>query len=87
PQELVDAIIDELYDDRSALKACALVSHKFLPRCRVHLWCTLASPIVPSPSLEMETVDLLVHRNCSVDVPVHVILLVLSFESNPDSLL
>ncbi len=41
PQELVDAIVDELYDDRSALKACALVSHAFLPRCRVHLWRTL----------------------------------------------
>ncbi|KAK0431741.1 hypothetical protein EV421DRAFT_140132 [Armillaria borealis] len=32
PQELIEAIIDELSDDREALKACSLVSQSFFPR-------------------------------------------------------
>ncbi len=38
PQELIDEIIDYLYDSPSALKACSLVSQQFYPRTRVHLF-------------------------------------------------
>ncbi|KAK0240797.1 hypothetical protein EDD85DRAFT_378941 [Armillaria nabsnona] len=38
PQELIDEIIDYLYDSPSALKSCSLVSHQFYPRTRVHLF-------------------------------------------------
>ncbi|PBK73435.1 hypothetical protein ARMSODRAFT_633992 [Armillaria solidipes] len=38
PQELIDEILDYLYDSPSALKACSLVSHQFYPRTRVHLF-------------------------------------------------
>ncbi|KAK0194956.1 hypothetical protein F5146DRAFT_923717, partial [Armillaria mellea] len=38
PQELIDKILDYLHDSPSALKACSLVSHKFYPRTRVHLF-------------------------------------------------
>lgn len=37
-QELVDAIIDSLCDDRVALEKCALVSHSFLHRSQAHLF-------------------------------------------------
>jgi hypothetical protein len=38
PQELVDEIIDHLYDDKAALKCCALVSKLWLHRSRTHIW-------------------------------------------------
>ncbi|KAK0240775.1 hypothetical protein EDD85DRAFT_378419 [Armillaria nabsnona] len=38
PQELIDEIIDYLYDSPSALKACSLVCRQFYPRTRVHLF-------------------------------------------------
>ncbi|SJK96995.1 uncharacterized protein ARMOST_00244 [Armillaria ostoyae] len=38
PQELIDEIVDYLHDWPSALKACSLVSRKFYPRTRVHLF-------------------------------------------------
>ncbi|PBK73438.1 hypothetical protein ARMSODRAFT_634022 [Armillaria solidipes] len=38
PQELIDKILDYLHDSPSALKACSLVSRKFYPRTRVHLF-------------------------------------------------
>ncbi|KAJ7705392.1 hypothetical protein B0H17DRAFT_1175269 [Mycena rosella] len=43
PQELVEEIIDHLWEDYSALKAFSLVSTSFVPRCRSHLFetCTL----------------------------------------------
>ncbi|PBK95352.1 hypothetical protein ARMGADRAFT_1011214 [Armillaria gallica] len=38
PQELIDEVVDYLHDWPSALKACSLVSRKFYPRTRVHLF-------------------------------------------------
>lgn len=38
PQELIDHIIDHLYDDPLALKNCARVCHAWLPTSRVHLF-------------------------------------------------
>ncbi len=38
PQELIDEIIDYLHDWPSALQACSLVSRKFYPRTRIHLF-------------------------------------------------
>jgi len=38
PPELIDLIVDHLYDDNVALKACSLVSRAFLPSARVHLF-------------------------------------------------
>lgn len=37
PQEIIDAIIDEL-NDRTALLACCTVSQSFLPRARARFW-------------------------------------------------
>ncbi|KAF9024724.1 hypothetical protein BDZ89DRAFT_112565 [Hymenopellis radicata] len=38
PQELIDAILDELWGDRAALAKCCSVSRSFLPRARANLW-------------------------------------------------
>lgn len=38
PQELVDAIIDYLFDDHDTLKSCALVEKRWLKRSRYHLF-------------------------------------------------
>jgi hypothetical protein len=38
PPELIALIIDNLHDDRAALRACALVSHAFLPRSQAHIF-------------------------------------------------
>lgn len=40
PQELVDSIIDFLWDDTQALKICSLVCHRWLPSTRHHLFST-----------------------------------------------
>lgn len=37
PAEITESIIDCLYDDKDALKKCALVRRSWLPRCRYHL--------------------------------------------------
>ena len=37
PQELIEGIIDELVDDREALKTCGLVARRWLHRSRYHL--------------------------------------------------
>ncbi|KAK0435080.1 uncharacterized protein EV420DRAFT_1653455 [Desarmillaria tabescens] len=38
PQELTDAVIDHLWDDPAALKACSLTSHAFYTRTRIHIF-------------------------------------------------
>ncbi|THU77144.1 hypothetical protein K435DRAFT_703039, partial [Dendrothele bispora CBS 962.96] len=38
PQELVDSIIDHLFDDPVSLKTCALVSKSWLPSTRHHIF-------------------------------------------------
>lgn len=38
PPEIIDIIIDHLFDDKSALRASALVSHGWLPSARYHLF-------------------------------------------------
>ncbi|KAJ7716357.1 hypothetical protein B0H14DRAFT_3012961 [Mycena olivaceomarginata] len=38
PQELIDAILDHLADDRRSLKACSLVCRAWVSRCRSHLF-------------------------------------------------
>ncbi|KAF7369069.1 hypothetical protein MVEN_00233700 [Mycena venus] len=38
PQELVDAILDHLQGDSTALAACSLVARAWVPRCRSHLF-------------------------------------------------
>lgn len=38
PPEIIALIVDDLRDDRPALRACALASHVLLPRCRAHLF-------------------------------------------------
>lgn len=50
PQELVDNIIDEIYDSRDDLKACSLVCWAWLPRSRFHLHRTVT----------------LYHQNCRI---------------------
>ncbi|KAK0183705.1 hypothetical protein F5146DRAFT_1081951 [Armillaria mellea] len=37
-QELIDEIVDYLYDSPSALKACSLIARKFYSRTRIHLF-------------------------------------------------
>ncbi|EJF64777.1 hypothetical protein DICSQDRAFT_52376, partial [Dichomitus squalens LYAD-421 SS1] len=48
PGELVDRIIDHLYNDASSLKATSLVCKTWLPRSRFHLFqgvvCDMAPP-------------------------------------------
>ncbi|PSR74010.1 hypothetical protein PHLCEN_2v10194 [Hermanssonia centrifuga] len=41
PQEMIDAIIDHLHDDKTALSKCALVSPAWLPSAHHHLFHTL----------------------------------------------
>ncbi|KAI0073651.1 hypothetical protein K474DRAFT_1666365 [Panus rudis PR-1116 ss-1] len=41
PREIVDEIVDYLFDDIPTLKSCALASPIFLPRCRLYLFGTL----------------------------------------------
>jgi hypothetical protein len=38
PQELLDLIVDHLFDDLESLRACALVSSNFLPSSRTHIF-------------------------------------------------
>ncbi|KAK0466286.1 uncharacterized protein EV420DRAFT_820352 [Desarmillaria tabescens] len=38
PQEILDAVVDLLKDDKPALKALSLISRCFTPRTRVHLF-------------------------------------------------
>jgi hypothetical protein len=48
PQELVDHILDHLFDDIPALLSCALVCRAWLPTCRLHLFSNV-SLSVPRP--------------------------------------
>ncbi|KAH9948534.1 hypothetical protein B0H21DRAFT_227544 [Amylocystis lapponica] len=41
PHEISDRIIDNLYDDKDALKACSLTCQCFLPRAQFHYFSTL----------------------------------------------
>jgi hypothetical protein len=38
PQEVLDAVIDELADDRAALKSCCLASRRWVRRSQHHLF-------------------------------------------------
>ncbi|KAF5386064.1 hypothetical protein D9615_002700 [Tricholomella constricta] len=53
PQELVDHIIDHLYDDPLTLTSCSLVCRQWLPTSRLHLFSKISlkvTPAVASPS-------------------------------------
>ncbi|KAK0433804.1 hypothetical protein EV421DRAFT_1374422 [Armillaria borealis] len=41
PPEIIDEIIDYLWDDNLALISCSLVCHVFYPRTRTHLFCII----------------------------------------------
>ncbi|KAK0246485.1 hypothetical protein EDD85DRAFT_804355 [Armillaria nabsnona] len=41
PQEILDAVVDLLKDNKAALKACSLTSRCLTPRTRVHLFYTI----------------------------------------------
>lgn len=38
PAEIIDLVIDHLYEDRAALNKCSLVSKSWLPRSRFHIF-------------------------------------------------
>lgn len=48
PQELVDAILDGLWDDKPTLSACSLVTKSWLERCRSYLFHSLKVAIIDS---------------------------------------
>ncbi|KAH0589701.1 hypothetical protein H2248_005423 [Termitomyces sp. 'cryptogamus'] len=52
PQELVDHIIDHLYDDFTTLNSCSLVSHAWRPTSLFHIFSKLSLKVTPviSPS-------------------------------------
>ncbi|KAK0238260.1 hypothetical protein EDD85DRAFT_574573 [Armillaria nabsnona] len=50
PQELVDIVVSNLHDDLPSLKACALVSHSFLPFSQKGIFACIEVFIVPPPS-------------------------------------
>jgi hypothetical protein len=41
PLEVVERIIDDIADNHSSIKACALVCHSFLPLCRKHIFASV----------------------------------------------
>ncbi|KAK0455829.1 hypothetical protein EV421DRAFT_1728674 [Armillaria borealis] len=41
PQEILDAVVDSLKDNKAALKACSLISRRLTLRTRVHLFYTI----------------------------------------------
>ncbi|KAG6890451.1 hypothetical protein C0992_001645 [Termitomyces sp. T32_za158] len=47
PQELVDYIIDYLFDDTAALRNCSLVCHAWRPSSQLHLFSTLSLKATP----------------------------------------
>ncbi|OCH90392.1 hypothetical protein OBBRIDRAFT_602881 [Obba rivulosa] len=47
PPELIDMVIDFLYDDRDALRNCSLSCRAMLPSCRVHLFHTVHAASLP----------------------------------------
>ena len=57
PQELTDAIVDHLYDDRTSLQACALVSSAWLDPSRYHLFRCIT---ISQHGLLKATVDFLI---------------------------
>ncbi|KAG5638216.1 hypothetical protein H0H81_001217 [Sphagnurus paluster] len=48
PQELVDHIIDHLYDDTLTLNSCSLVCHAWLPTSRLHLFSKISLKVTPA---------------------------------------
>lgn len=57
PQELVDYVIDFLYDDPVSLSSCSLVSRAWVDESRCHLWhkitfTAITSPLIARPSLD-----------------------------------
>ena len=44
PEELLDNVVDLLYDERDALKSCCLVSKSWIPRTRKHLFAEVEFP-------------------------------------------
>ena len=38
PEELLDSVVDFLYDERDALKSCCLVSKSWIPRTLEHIF-------------------------------------------------
>ncbi|KAH8088993.1 hypothetical protein BXZ70DRAFT_1042373 [Cristinia sonorae] len=49
PQELVDIVIDNLHDDKHALKTCSLVAPHWLHSSRLHLWHDLDVAVSEQP--------------------------------------
>ena len=52
PQELLDKIVDNIFDDRDTLLACSLVSKAFLPSTRYHLVAQTVVRLDPLGELE-----------------------------------
>ncbi|KAK0482207.1 hypothetical protein IW261DRAFT_1677838 [Armillaria novae-zelandiae] len=50
PQELVDIVVSNLHEDLPSLKACALVSHSFLPSSQKGIFACIEVFTVPPPS-------------------------------------
>ncbi|KAJ7493543.1 hypothetical protein FB451DRAFT_1387708 [Mycena latifolia] len=50
PQELIDRVLDDLYDDNHSLVQCSLVCRAFLPATRYHLFAELHLERAPTKS-------------------------------------
>jgi hypothetical protein len=71
PQEIVDQFIDHLYDDRRALKTCALLCRAWVPSSRYHLFSSLRiSPLSYGPSFR-HLIGHLDHPLCTFVSSVH----------------
>ena len=52
PEEILDLIVDHLRNDRTALKACCLVSQPWVPRTRRHLFARVEFDVIKQSSFE-----------------------------------
>jgi hypothetical protein len=55
PNELIDRIIDHLYDDLTTLRCCTLVAKSFLPSSRLHLFITRDFNITSAMYTKLQT--------------------------------
>jgi hypothetical protein len=62
PPELIDAIIEQLHDDRAALATCALVCRSWVPASRHHLF----SDVTIWPATLSNTFTLLSSPSCTI---------------------
>ncbi|KAJ7058662.1 hypothetical protein C8F01DRAFT_1232358 [Mycena amicta] len=55
--ELIDAVIDQLHDHKSALLTCSLVNKEWLPRSRMHAFASIDLPIYYCPVENQKVVE------------------------------